>query len=113
MIQAAKGFNTDYYRIIHTRDITGVEISADFKNVFATGMGIIEGLYDPEMAGNFHNFSSLVFNQSVLEIAKIAERVKRGLVDWRKIESRMSACTGFWMRGRRRLSLNRLEQVQK
>ncbi|MCJ7665612.1 MAG: hypothetical protein MUO59_02605, partial [Actinobacteria bacterium] len=61
----------DYYRIIHTCDIAGVELSADFKNVYATGMGIIDGLYGPEMAGNYHNFSSLIFNQSILEISEI------------------------------------------
>lgn len=74
MISSAKDFETDNYRIIHTRDITGVELSADFKNVYATGMGIVEGLYGPEMEGNFHNFSSLVFNQSVLEISRIVEK---------------------------------------
>jgi len=73
MADMASGFSTDYYRIIHTGDITGVELSADFKNVYATGMGIIDGLYGPEMAGNYHNFSSLIFNQSVLEIAGIVE----------------------------------------
>ena len=66
-------FTTDYYRIINTNDITGVELSADFKNVYATSMGIIDGLYGPEMAGNYHNFSSLIFNQSVLEISEIVE----------------------------------------
>ena len=73
MTGLAAGFSTDYYRIIHTGDIAGVELSADFKNVYATGMGIIDGLYCPEMAGNYHNFSSLIFNQSVLEISRIAE----------------------------------------
>ena len=71
MAEMAANFSTDYYRIIHTSDITGVELSADFKNVYATGMGIIDGLYGPEMAGNYHNFSSLIFNQSVLEISEI------------------------------------------
>ena len=73
MTYMASGFSTDYYRIIHTGDIAGVELSADFKNVYATGMGIIDGLYGPEMAGNYHNFSSLIFNQSILEIAGIVE----------------------------------------
>jgi len=74
MAGIADHFCTDYYRIIHTEDITGVELSADFKNVFATGMGIIDGLYGPEMAGNYHNFSSLIFNQSIIEISRIVER---------------------------------------
>lgn len=74
MAGMADHFCTDYYRILHTRDITGVELSADFKNVYATGMGLIDGLYGPEMAGNYHNFSSLIFNQSVLEISRIVER---------------------------------------
>ena len=73
MIDMASGFSTDYYRIMHTDDITGVELSADFKNVYAMGMGIIDGLYGPEMAGNYHNFSSLIFNQSILEISDIVE----------------------------------------
>ena len=71
MAEMTTNFSTDYYKIIHTRDITGVELSADFKNVYATGMGIIDGLYGPEMAGNYHNFSSLIFNQSILEISEI------------------------------------------
>ena len=74
MASIADDFCTDHYRIIHTEDITGVELSADFKNVFATGMGIIDGLYGPEMAGNYHNFSSLIFNQSIIEISRIVER---------------------------------------
>lgn len=74
MAGMADHFCTDYYKIIHTDDITGVELSADFKNVFATGMGIIDGLYGPEMAGNYHNFSSLIFNQSIIEISKIVEK---------------------------------------
>ena len=73
-ISAAGKFGTGNYRIIHTRDITGVELSADFKNVYATGMGVVEGLYGPEMAGNFHNFSSFIFNQSILEISRIVEK---------------------------------------
>jgi glycerol-3-phosphate dehydrogenase (NAD(P)+) len=73
-IIAAGKFGTGNYRIIHTRDITGVELSADFKNVYATGMGVVEGLYGKEMAGNFHNFSSFIFNQSILEISRIVEK---------------------------------------
>ena len=71
MAEMTADFSTDYYRIIHTPDITGVELSADFKNVYAAGMGMIDGLYGPEMADNYHNFSSLIFNQSILEISEI------------------------------------------
>ena len=71
MAEMTADFSTDYYRIIHTPDITGVELCADFKNVYAAGMGMIDGLYGPEMAGNYHNFSSLIFNQSILEISEI------------------------------------------
>lgn len=74
MISAAGKFGTENYRIIHSRDITGVELSADFKNVYATGMGVVDGLYGPGMAGNFHNFSSFIFNQSIIEISKIVEK---------------------------------------
>ncbi len=74
MIRAVGEFETDSYRIVPTKDITGVELSADFKNVYASGMGIVEGLYGPGMSGNFHNFSSLLFNQSVLEISRIVEK---------------------------------------
>lgn len=74
MAGMADHFCTDHYKVVHTNDITGVELSADFKNVFATGMGIIDGLYGPEMAGNFHNFSSLIFNQSIIEISRIVEK---------------------------------------
>jgi glycerol-3-phosphate dehydrogenase (NAD(P)+) len=73
MITASKTFMTKNYRITNTRDITGVELSADFKNVYATGMGLVDGLYGPGMAGNYHNLSSFIFNQSVLEMSAIVE----------------------------------------
>jgi len=73
MITASRTFMTKNYRIINTRDITGVELSADFKNIYATGMGLVDGLYGPGMAGHYHNLSSLIFSQSVLEMSAIIE----------------------------------------
>lgn len=66
-------FSTDYYPIMVTEDIVGVEISSAFKNVYAIGSGICDGLYQSDHAGMYHNFNAFIFNQAMIEMSKIAE----------------------------------------
>ena len=66
-------FSTDYYPVSVTDDIVGVEISSAFKNVYAIGTGICDGLYQSDHEGMYHNFNAFVFNQAMIEMSKIAE----------------------------------------
>ena len=74
MKDMASLFSTDCYRIISTEDLTGVELSAVFKNVYAMTMGICDGIYKSTKEGMYHNFSSLIFNQSVKEMSLIVDK---------------------------------------
>lgn len=74
MLEIAKSFSTKNYRVIASEDQAGVELCAAFKNVYSMAMGMIDGLYGKKMPGNYHNFSSLIFNQGILEISRIVER---------------------------------------
>ena len=64
-------FSTPDYRIITTEDVAGLELCSAFKNVYSMTMGMLDGIYTPGQEGMYHNFSSLVFNQSTIEISKI------------------------------------------
>jgi len=66
-------FSTDYYRIFYTDDVTGVEASSAFKNVYSIAMGICDGLYDSGKMKLNHNLRAFIFNQSVQEMAHIVE----------------------------------------
>jgi glycerol-3-phosphate dehydrogenase (NAD(P)+) len=66
-------FSTDYYPVTVSDDIIGVEISSAFKNVYAIGTGICDGMYQSEQEGMYHNFNAFVFTQAMAEISKIAE----------------------------------------
>lgn len=74
MKKMSEFFSTDDYRIITTEDITGLELCSAFKNVYSMAMGMLDGIYMPDNEGMYHNFSSLVFNQSTIEISRIVER---------------------------------------
>jgi len=64
-------FPTGYYRVETTRDIAGVEICSAFKNIYSIALGIHDGLYSDIPDRLFHNFKSLLFNQSVREMAVV------------------------------------------
>ena len=68
-----KNFLTDYYRIIPTEDLKGVEVCSTFKNIYAIAAGICDGLYRKEKEGLYHNIVAMLFNQAVTEISKIVE----------------------------------------
>jgi glycerol-3-phosphate dehydrogenase (NAD(P)+) len=65
---------TDYYRIVAKKDVTGVELSSTFKNIYAMAPGICEGLFKGKFDGLYFNFMALLFSQAVKEISKIVER---------------------------------------
>ena len=67
-------FSTENYRIITTEDVAGLELCSAFKNVYSMTMGMLDGIYKPGNDGMYHNFSSLVFNQAIIEISKIVAR---------------------------------------
>ena len=67
-------FSTENYRIITTEDVAGLELCSAFKNVYSMAMGMLDGIYRPENDGMYHNFSSLVFNQSTIEISRIVKK---------------------------------------
>ncbi|MEI7616527.1 MAG: hypothetical protein WCJ54_07410, partial [Actinomycetota bacterium] len=64
-------FSTDYYRIFPSSDLKGVEICSTFKNIYAIAAGVCDGIYKKENVGFYYNTVSFIFNQSVLEMAKI------------------------------------------
>jgi glycerol-3-phosphate dehydrogenase (NAD(P)+) len=64
-------FPTAYYRVDTTGDIAGVELCSAFKNIYSIACGIHDGLYSDIPDRLFHNFKSLLFNQSVREMALI------------------------------------------
>lgn len=66
-------FATDYYPITISDDVIGVEVSSAFKNVYAIAIGICDGIYKPTGEGMYHNFNAFIFNQAMIEMAKIVE----------------------------------------
>jgi glycerol-3-phosphate dehydrogenase (NAD(P)+) len=74
ILKIARSFSTKNYCVVVSNDQTGIELSATFKNIYSIAMGIIDGLYGEKMPGNYHNFSALIFNQSILEMSTIIGR---------------------------------------
>jgi len=68
-------FKAGYYRLNITSDVCGVEICSAFKNIYAMGLGICDGLYSVSKPGSYHNFSSILFSQAVREMNLITEAV--------------------------------------
>lgn len=65
-------FSTEYYSIITTNDIIGVEISSAFKNAYSIAIGICDGLYKATHEGNYHNINAFLYNQACIEMSIIA-----------------------------------------
>jgi len=74
LLDTVRRFCTPYYRIVPFRDVAGVELCAAFKNAYAIGIGICDGLYGQKGEKEYHNASALLFTQSVEEMALIVER---------------------------------------
>ena len=68
-----KFFETKYYRVSHTDDWIGLEISSAFKNIYAIAGGICDGIYADSMPDQYHNFKSVLFMESIEEMAYACE----------------------------------------
>ncbi len=66
-------FSTKYYRISFTDDIIGLELSSALKNVYAIAMGICDGYYSNREDDLYHNFKSLIFMESIEEMAFLSK----------------------------------------
>jgi glycerol-3-phosphate dehydrogenase (NAD(P)+) len=66
-------FSTDYYFVRCCDDVCGVELCSALKNVYAIGLGIYDGLYGGKGEKYSHNLKSILFNQSVREMALLVE----------------------------------------
>lgn len=67
-------FSTPYYRVFHCNDFAGVELSSAFKNAYAIGLGICDGIYSEKSPDEYHNICAILFNQSVAELSKIVQQ---------------------------------------
>lgn len=65
-------FTTDYYYVFTCDDVKGVELASAFKNVYAIALGIYDGLYQDVKDRLSHNLKSLLYNQSLREMALLA-----------------------------------------
>lgn len=63
-------FETEYYRINVIDDITGVEISAALKNIYAMAYGIVEGYLEVNKLFN-NNLKAAILTKSLHELASI------------------------------------------
>lgn len=73
--EVSRHFSTQYYRIVRCDDVAGVELSSAFKNVYAVGLGICDGIYKQRSEAEYHNICAILFNQGVAEISTIVEQV--------------------------------------
>jgi len=68
-----KEFETDYYRIQVTDDIIGAEASAVLKNVYAIGIGWLDGLAERMGVEELRNAKAAFFTIALKEMAKIVK----------------------------------------
>lgn len=73
LADVSRSIESSEYRVRTTSDVTGVELCSAFKNVFAVAIGLCDGLYSNQLPGNYHNLSSLLFTQALVEMARIVE----------------------------------------
>ncbi len=66
----AKEFQTDYYKITVTDDVTGLELSAALKNIYAMAYGIVEGYLESHGIVN-KNLKAAVLSRGIEEMALI------------------------------------------
>lgn len=68
---------TPYYHIWTSTDVIGVEVSVALKNIYALGVGMVQGLIEREgidADGDvMHNMAAAIFTQSLCEIAYLVD----------------------------------------
>jgi len=71
----AGAFATPVYGAATTDDVTGLEVAAAMKNVYAIALGVCQGLGAGGDGEPFHNLQSAVFAQAVGEMSALAEEL--------------------------------------
>lgn len=69
-------FQTPYYSIRETGDVRGLEISSAFKNAYAIGIGLCDGLVKAGRWEATFNLKAALFAQAMAEIGILARRVR-------------------------------------
>jgi glycerol-3-phosphate dehydrogenase (NAD(P)+) len=69
-----ESIETGFYLVFRSADVTGVELSSAFKNVYAIALGICDGMYGTRFPGLYNNLRAFVFTQAVKEMALVAEK---------------------------------------
>ncbi len=66
----AREFQTHYYKITTTDDVTGLELSAALKNIYAMAYGMVEGYLEAQGIVN-RNLKAAVLSRGIEEMALI------------------------------------------
>jgi glycerol-3-phosphate dehydrogenase (NAD(P)+) len=75
-------FQTPYYHIWLSTDVTGVEVCAALKNAYALGVGLAVGMMEqsgPDGLANMYNPQAALFAQGCLEIGRFLKLLGGGL----------------------------------
>jgi glycerol-3-phosphate dehydrogenase (NAD(P)+) len=83
VLSTLKGyFQTPYYHIWLSTDVTGVEVCAALKNAYALGVGLAVGMMEksgPDGLANMYNPQAALFAQGCLEIGRLLKLLGGGL----------------------------------
>lgn len=71
-VHYARAVRTDYYRAFPSDDVTGIEVLAPLKNVYAIAIGATEGIQEATGAPQ-SNLRAAVFAQSLREMSLVCE----------------------------------------
>jgi len=74
LMDTVQHFSTPYYRVVPFRGVESVELCAAFKNAYAIGIGICDGIYGKKRESEYHNASALLFTQGVREMSVIVQK---------------------------------------
>ncbi|MEZ4465933.1 MAG: NAD(P)H-dependent glycerol-3-phosphate dehydrogenase [bacterium] len=69
-VATQRAFNTSFFRVYTTEDVTGVELGGALKNVIAIAAGVADGM------GLGHNSRAALLTRGLAEVSRLA--VKRG-----------------------------------
>jgi len=72
--------STDYYHVVTSNDVVGVEVSAAIKNIFSMAIGAAEGLCGKNISkeirkNNFLNTAASLLQQSIHEMSIFVEKL--------------------------------------
>jgi len=79
--EVASILRTPYYHVWTSTDVIGVEVSVAFKNVYALGVGMVQGLLEKEGMDDggdvMQNMAAAFFAQGLCEIAYLVDHMGR------------------------------------